>query len=971
MSFPTKSPRKLIEVALPLEAINAESLRRKQKAPKGWPTSFHKWWAQRPLAAARAVLFAQMVNDPGYQQGGGFKYGMNKRAAARERRRLFELMEELITWDNSTNEEVLGRAREEIQRSWREVCELNRDHPEALRLFNPERIPFVHDPFAGGGTIPLESQRLGLPALASDLNPVAVLINKALMQVPFAFSGQRPVCAGIPSAGAQGDIALTHKWKYAEGLAADVRHCTAWMLEAARERIGNLYPKVTITRAMAKNRPDLEPYIGKSLTVTAWIWARTVKSPNPAFHHVDVPLVSNFVLSTKGDGVYVEPVVQGDDYAFHVRIGKPPANASMGTKLGRGSNFSCLVSKSAIDGAYIKTEGVAGRLGTRMMAMVVEGKRSRLYLAATPAQETAASCVQPEWTPEVTISGSTQYLGVKPYGMDRFSQLFTRRQLVALATFADLVREAGQKCRKEAILSGLPDDLIGVEAGGRGATAYAEAVQMYLAIVIDRMAFYGSTLCGWLPKDNAMGKSMPQQAIAMSWDFAEGNPLGKSSSDVVTCSASVSNYLDIATPFVNVLVSQHDAAEFPDDGTKVIVSTDPPYYDNVPYADLSDFFYVWLRRSLKEVFPSLFATISAPKTGELVAFAYRHLEGKAGAEEFFLEGMTRVMKGLAERAHPSFPLTIYYAFKQSQTDENADTSSTGWMTFLEAVMRAGLSITGTWPMRTEGAMRMRAADSNALASSIVLVCRQRPVDAPTTSRREFMRELDAVLPEALDGMTKGTGYETALVAPVDLSQAIIGPGMAAFSRYSAVLEADGTAMSVRTALQLINRFLAEDDFDADTQFCLHWFEEHEWSAASFGDADTLSRSKGSSVDGMKSSGILASGGGKVRLLKWSEYPSSWTPTPGSRIPIWEALHQLIRVLREDGEVASSEILVRVGSQAEAVRQLAYRLYTVCERLGYAEDARAYNELITSWTGIETAAVSRPQSTDPQGLLFDR
>lgn len=399
-----------------------------------------------------------------------------------------------------------------------------------------------------------------------------------------------------------------------------------------------------------------------------------------------------------------------------------------------------------------------------------------------------------------------------------------------------------------------------------------------------------------------------------------------------------------------------------------VISTDPPYYDNIGYADLSDFFYVWLRRSMRAVFPDIFATLAVPKTEELVATQFRH-GSKEGAEAFFLNGMTEAMHRLAEQAHPSFPTTIYYAFKQSDTDRDG-TASTGWETFLAAVIRAGFALTGTWPMRTERSARAVGQGTNSLASSVILVCRKRPEEAPTVSRREFLRELNAVLPDALDEMTKGSGDDRSPVAPVDLSQAIIGPGMAVFSKYAAVLEADGSPMSVRTALQLINRFLAEDDFDADTQFCLHWFEQHGWTESVFGEADVLARSKSTSVDAMKEAGVLQSGGGKVRLLKWAEYPTDWDPRTDTRTPIWEALHQLIRALKQGGESASGELLAALGGKAEAVRQLAYRLYTLCERLGQAEDARAYNELITSWTGIESVANSVPKPTDPQGLLFE-
>jgi putative DNA methylase len=382
-----------------------------------------------------------------------------------------------------------------------------------------------------------------------------------------------------------------------------------------------------------------------------------------------------------------------------------------------------------------------------------------------------------------------------------------------------------------------------------------------------------------------------------------------------------------------------------------VVSTDPPYYDNIGYADLSDFFYVWLRRTLRPIFPGLYATLAVPKAEELVATPYRH-GSKEAAERFFLEGMTRALENLARQAHPAFPVTIYYAFKQSETEQDG-TTSTGWETFLEAVIRAGFTITGTWPMRTELGNRMIGSGTNALASSIVLVCRKRAADALVVSRREFLRELNATLPEALAEMTRG-GVNSP-VAPVDLSQAIIGPGMAIFSQYTAVLEADGTPMRVKTALQLINRFLAEEDFDPDTQFCLHWFEQHGWATGKYGEADVLARAKGTSVNGLQEAGVVESRKGHLRLLRWAELPADWSPERDNRTPVWEALHQLIRALNQDGESAAGALLARMPERAEPIRALAYRLYTLCERQGWAEDARAYNELVSAWSGIEQAS----------------
>lgn len=516
------------------------------------------------------------------------------------------------------------------------------------------------------------------------------------------------------------------------------------------------------------------------------------------------------------------------------------------------------------------------------------------------------------------------------------------------------------------------DDKVTLEQGGAGAQAYSDSLCVYLALVLDKLADLGNCLVRWEPVAQCPRQLFGKQGISMSWGFAESNPISQSSGGWNILVRGVSNAL--------TKMFEHTKSEFPGFATQAdaqtqdisqlkFVSCDPPYYDNIGYADLSEFFYIWQRRTLRPMFPNLLATITVPKSEELVAVPYRH-GGHDNAEAFFLEGMSRAIERLTEQAHPAAPLTIFYAFKQSETKAETGTVSTGWVTFLEAVQGSGLQLTGTWPLRTENMSRMTSQQTNALASSIILVCRKRPLDAPSISRREFIRELNGVLPEALDEMTKGSGDERSPVAPVDLSQAIIGPGMAVFSKYAAVLEADGSPMSVRTALQLINRFLAEDDFDADTQFCLHWFEQHGWTESFFGEADVLARSKSTSVDAMKEAGVLQSGSGKVRLLKWAEYSINWDPRTDARTPVWEALHQLIRALKQGGEVASGALLAALGGKAEAVRQLAYRLYTLCERLGQAEDARAYNELITSWTGIEAVASSVPKQIDSQSALFE-
>ncbi|WP_082559282.1 DUF1156 domain-containing protein [Methylobacterium sp. Leaf94] len=968
MTATVRIPKKLIEVALPLDAINEACAYEKMPGIGAHPRGLHLWWARRPLAAARAVLFGQLVNDPSWKwelsNPDKIPPSNLKASWAASRKRLFSIIVELIKWENTRNHSVFEKATLEIFKSWRETCELNKDHPQARELFDPEVLPAFHDPFAGGGALPLEAQRLGLEAYASDLNPVAVLINKAMIEIPAKFAGCPPVNSEIRS---DRDL-LGREWKGPQGLAEDVRFYGRWIRDEARRRIGHLYPTAAITAELAEGRSDLKPLVGQKLTVIAWMWARTVKSPNPAFRHVDVPLASTFVLSSKdGKQSYVEPVIEGDSYRFVVRTGTPPVEIKAGTKLTRG-NFRCLLSGAPISAEYARAEAQAGRMGIRLLAVIAEGMRGRAYLSPTAMHESVALSAEPPWKPDVEFFQGALGFRVGNYGMRKWSDLFTSRQLVALTTLSDLVKEVADKIQADAIAAGVSGRSGHLEAGGSGPLAYANAVVVYLSFAISRLADFGCALATWKPSGQQVMHLFTRQAIPMTWDFPESNFLGNSS----ICWDNAVKYAhealiagSVVEPRMHGAALQANAMNQEISNNKV-VSTDPPYYDNVGYADLSDFFYVWLRATCRDIYPNLFATLTTPKSDELVATPERH-GGQIKAEHFFLKGMTQAMRQLAEQAHPAFPLTIYYAFKQSETDDAAGTSSTGWDTFLEAVMRAGFAITGTWPMRSEQEYRMRGMGSNALASSIILVCQRRSEDAVSVSRRVFLRELNQTLPQALDEMTKGSGEDRSPVAPVDLSQAIIGPGMAVFSKYASVLEADGTPMTVRTALQLINRFIAEDDFDHDTQFCLHWFEQNGWKEGRFGEADTLARAKGTSVDGVKQSGVLFATGGVVRLLKWAEYPSDWNPLGDDRLPVWEALHHLIRIFKADGESGAGKVLAAVLAKAEATRQLSYRLYTLCERAGWAEDARAYNEIITSWSAIEMAAAAASKAH--QGDLF--
>ncbi|MBU1430538.1 DUF1156 domain-containing protein, partial [Myxococcota bacterium] len=802
-----KAPKKLIEVALPLNDINKAAAREKS-IRHGHPSTLHLWWARRPLAAARAVIFAQLVNDPSWRwemdHPGVAPPHKEKVAHAAERQRLFDLLSELVKWENTNHEGLLAQAHAEIVRSWGETCALNQDHPQAATLFDPAKLPGLHDPFAGGGAIPLEAQRLGLAAFASDLNPVAVLINKAMIEIPPKFAGQAPVhVLAAQAAARKGQVDLfearpeeARVWRGAQGLADDVRHYGAWMRAEAEQRIGHLYPKVLITPEMAAQRDDLKGVVGQELTVIAWLWARTVKSPNPAFSHVDVPLVSSFVLFSKqGKGAWVAPVVEADGYRFEVRVGEPPEAAKAGTKLGRGANFQCVMSGAAIEPAYIYAEARAGRMSERLFAIVAEGVRGRVYLDPLVEHEALARIAQPEWKPELKMPENPRWFSPPGYGLTTYGDLFTPRQLVALTTFSDLVAEARARAQADAIEAGLSDDDVGLAEGGRGARAYGEAVGVYLSLSIDKLIDYNSSLVSWSSSRDQAKTTFSRQAIPMIWDYSEINLFAKSAGDL---SISIVNIVNILRSNIINLSENHvnqEDAQYQKISNNHFISTDPPYYDNIGYADLSDFFYVWLRRALRGTFPALFATMAVPKAEELVATPYRHGSKKA-AEDFFLEGMTQAMTRLAEQSHPAAPVTIYYAFKQSETKNNKDTSSTGWETFLEAVMRAGFALTGTWPMRTEREGRSIGIGANALASSIVLVCRKRALDAHTTSRRQFIRELNRALPLALDEMTSTNDNDPlrAPVAPVDLSQAIIGPGMAIFSRYAAVLEADGTPM---------------------------------------------------------------------------------------------------------------------------------------------------------------------------------
>ncbi len=938
--------KKLIEVALPLEAINKASAREKS-IRHGHPSTLHLWWARRPLAAARAVLFAQMVDDPSSSPD----LFPTEKAQEKERQRLFRIIEDMVQWENTNNEEMLQAARDAIWESWRRTCAENVDHPQAKDLFNRYKLPAFHDPFAGGGSIPLEAQRLGLEAFASDLNPVAVLINKATIEIPPRFGGKPPV-----NPKARGDKNLVErKWCGAEGLADDIRYYGQWMRDEALKRIGQLYPKVEITRDLALQRPDLEPHTGKRFTVIAYLWARTVKSPNPAWKDVYVPLISTFILVSKvGREAYIEPIIEGRSYRFSVKLGKPKdvEKAKLGTKLGRGSNFRCIMSDIPIEADYIRAEACAGRMGSTLLALVVDGPSARLYLPASEEQSAIANNTHPVWKPDLMVPTPCHDVDRLPmYGMPTWGDAFTSRELVALTTFSDLVQEAMGKIQEDSILANAEPD-------------YKLALGLYLGLAVSRTANTINRLSVWSQSREQTVNLFSRQAIAMAWDFPEVNPFAGAAGDFEVTTSSIAKTI----PWTDgpVATVRQEDAQTQEQSLNKVVSTDPPYYDNVSYADLSDFFYVWLRRSLGGSFSELLSTLAVPKEAELIASIYRH-GSKPKAEAFFLAGMKRALHQISSLALRGFPVTIYYAFKQSES-RDVGKSSTGWETFLEALIQAGFAITGTWPIRTERPTGVKSG-TNVLASSIVLVCRQLTECScgQTTTRRDFITCLKTELPTALQYLQKGS------IAPVDLAQSAIGPGMAIYTRYEQVLDASGKAVSVRETLALINQTLdeilteQEGDFDADTRWALAWFDQQGFLDGEFGIAETLSKAKNTSVSGLIEAGILTSQRGRVRLLRPNELPVDWDPAKDKRLTVWEMVHHLIRLLESGGETPAAELAAKLGSQAETARELAYRLYSLCERKKRPAEALSYNALVQSWP--EIMRLARETNQPEQAELF--
>ncbi|WP_295038386.1 DUF1156 domain-containing protein [Sulfitobacter sp.] len=914
--------KKLIEVAIPLEAINAASAREKS-IRHGHPSTLHLWWARRPLAACRAVLFAQLVDDPSSHPD----QFPTEEAVEAERKRLFQIIEELVKWENSTNDEVLERARAEIRRS----C--------------GGELPPVYDPFSGGGSIPLEAQRLGLPAYGSDLNPVAVMIGKAMIEIPPKFKDMEPIHPGIKD---------RSFYRNAEGLAEDVKYYGEWMREKAWERIGHLYPQVDLPKEHG----------GGKATVIAWIWARTVPSPDPAFSDVQVPLISSFLLSSKkGNEVWIEPIVDkhAKSISYRIRQGGTKAEleaASMGTTAGKRQAFRCIMSDTALPYDHIRKAGKSGRMGQTLIAIAAEGKRGRIYVEPSEEHVRTALSAVPEWRPGSKLPDNPRDFKTPNYGMETFGDLFTDRQLVALNTLGELVHEAREKIENDA-RSVLSFENTPLRDGGKGPKAYAEAVSVYLAFAIGKLTDIASTVCTWHSgaAHQKIRQTFGRQALPMTWDYAEGNVFSESSGNFFKQIELISRVVGLnLVPASDGNERQRDAqtVEYPE-GT--VISSDPPYYDNIGYADLSDYFFCWMKPALKPVYPDVFGVLATPKAEELVATPYRH-GGKDAAEQFFLEGMRSAIANMARQSSPQYPAAIYYAFKQSEVAKEG-VSSTGWATFLQAIVEAGYAVVGTWPLRTEMANRMIASGTNALANSVVLVCRNKEATADTITRAEFIRTLKRELPPAI------TELQAANVSPADMPQSAIGPGMGVFSRYAAVLEADDSPMMVKTALQLINSQLDEylndlhGEFDAETRFTATWFQQHGFDKGDYGSANSIATARGISVESVKHAGIVESSAGSVRIFKRDEIDPEWDPETDDHFTIWEACQHLIRTLENDGEYAAAELLKKIGSdRAETVKDLAYYLYDVCgNKRQDAKEATSYNGLIAVWTDLTRLAAT--------------
>jgi putative DNA methylase len=910
-------PKKLIEVAIPLDAINEASAYDKMPGIGAHPKGIHHWWARLPLPCARAILFASLVNDPAYDP----KTKNQPETVQNEtRKRLFDIINKLVDKSSRVQREAISKAYLEINRS----CD--------------GKLPRLLDPFCGGGSIPLEGQRLGLDVLASELNPVAVLITRASIDIIPRFAKHPPV-----NPDASRTLAKRNDWDKARGLAADVRYYARWVQSRAEKELGNCYPS-----------DDLLNENGKRPKIIAYLWARTIKCQNPACGAM-IPLVRSFDLSRRGDcRKWLEPIIDRKTnppaIRFEIRNSGTPQAGTLSRK-----GAKCLACANPMNFDVISAASRSGQIKLQLLAIVTAGKGGRVYLSSSEFQEKAAAVTPRAGAPDTDLPTSALGFRIQRYGMIKHRDMFTARQLNSLTVLSDLMRNAYSQILKDATAS--PD-----------AEKYAQAVYLFLNFAIDRCIDFNNSLCRWSSGNEKVMNLFGRSAIPMMWDFAEANILGEGVGGWLTCSNYVAECIE--TVPVRKLkpgrALQLDATIANWDGTDFLVSTDPPYYDNIGYADLSDIFYIWLRRSLAKEFPDIFSTILVPKGPELVAAPSRFNGDSKLAREHFESGFRQIFTALKTKGDPRFPMTVYYAFKQTGEAESGENDvittesgarvSTGWETMLTALITSGFQVVGTWPVRAAQTWRMRAMGANAVASYIVIVCRPLPHDALSTTRREFISKLRNELPNALKRL------QSSNIAPVDLAQSVIGPGMAIFSRYSKVLEAEGTQMSVRTSLQIINQELdtflhaQESEVDQETRFCITWFEEYGMNEGPFGQADVLTRAKNTSIQSLKNSKSIATQRGNVRLLNRSEIATEMDLNKLEGLSVWMCTQVLAQSLDEAGEEGAAKTVLKIGAgQSEAAKELAYRLYSICEKRGWNEDALAYNNLVSSWPAIQEKA----------------
>lgn len=905
--------KKLIEVALPLDEINSACIKEKSTR-QGHPSTLHAWWARRPLAAARAVTFASLVDDPSSHP----EQFPTEADRIKERERLFEIIRNLVKWENSNDEDVLNAAKAEIMKS------------------TDNNPPAFLDPFAGGGALPLEAQRLGLKAYACDLNPVAVMINKAMIEIPAKYQGLPPINpqrSGVQS-----------KWCRCTGMAEDIEYYGTILKQKAYEKIGHLYPTV---RCMEDGKE-------KDASVIAWLWSRTVKCPNPTCG-CEMPLVKDFFfLRKKGNEQYIQPVLDYTNRKISYVAKRGIPRAAISSKTARGANFKCIMCDNSVSSDYIRGEACSGRMGSSLIGIIVEGNNRRILVSPSSSHINIASIKKPEDFPSGKIGDDRRALWTPLYGLDTFDKLFTNRQLTLLTTLSNLLDDIEKQVN---------DDI----ASDSRYKDYGTAIRTYLAFVIDKMTDYHSNSCSWNVTQEGIKRVFGLQGIPMAWDYAEANPFCNSS-------GCFDNMLEWVVKSVQTFpvsafvgqIAQWDATQ--DNGLRdVLISTDPPYYDNIGYSDLSDFFYVWMRKSLKKTYPDLFTTLLTPKTPELIASPYRFDGSKLKAKKFFEDGMSQTCKNLFLYSRDDMPVTIYYAFKQSETDEDESKASSGWETMLTAIINAGFSITGTWPLHTERETGLKA-HINALASSIVIVCRKTSSKLPPITMRQFLDVLKAETVPALKQL------QAANIAPVDLAQSSIGPGIAVYSRYEAIIKSDGTKLGVREALKLINHELdahlnaAIGNVDSETSYCLALYKQKAFNEISFGEAETLAKAKNVAVDNMAHIGVLDSAKGKVNLRVREDLPAF---SSSSKDCLWLVTQQVVHAFETKGYEGVAEVFSEVeDDKIEKIKNICYQLFSIAENNGWTQEALSYNAMITTWDStIESSREIRKNKKEMQPELF--